>query len=492
LSDYRILGDTRFADARVVSTWSERYAPLRITVPGVEIPADAVWDLEQVSPTAVRLSWEGGGVRVTRKLEAGSGPYQIWSTVRVENLAAAPKRLRLEVATSHFVRAEDESGGFFAARSPAISQGTCVYDDETVRKDGDDLQEAPHGYAGQVHFSAIESVYFVNALASHGAVQARRCALNASAAVDRRTDTPHDGTVFEARLVYPATTLDPGASQVWQSLAYLGPKEPNALNLAGHRLPEVVDLGFFALIARQLARLLGLIHQYVGSWGLAIILLTLLVRLVLSPLTARSFQSAARMRKLKPELDRINEMYSEDREKKSAAMMELYRKHKINPFGGCLPQLLQLPIWWALYTSLSTNMELYHVPFALWPDLSAKDPYYALPIVLGVLMHVQQRLTPTSMDPAQAKMMMWMMPIMITVFMLFLPSGLCIYMLTNSALGIAQQKLIEWQINRKNPPAAEVEPAGSDATDDGDSSEEGELAARKRVRRPRRVRRGRA
>ncbi|MEZ4339198.1 MAG: membrane protein insertase YidC [Sandaracinaceae bacterium] len=258
----------------------------------------------------------------------------------------------------------------------------------------------------------------------------------------------------------------------------------------------MIDLGFFALIANQLARLLGFIQGFVPNWGLAIILLTLLVRLTLFPLTNLSFASMAKMRRLKPEMERINELYKDDAEKKGAATMELYRKEKINPLAGCLPSLVQLPVWWALYTSLSTNIELYHIPFFGWlVDLSAPDPYYVLPLLLGALMHVQQRLSPTSMDPTQAKMMMYFMPIMITVFMLFLPSGLCLYMLTNSALGIGQMRLNEYRLQKEVEAPKASDP--SDDDDDGDEddagSEDGSANSQKRrPRRKRRVRRGKA
>ena len=239
-------------------------------------------------------------------------------------------------------------------------------------------------------------------------------------------------------------------------------------------------------IAHGLVSLLAFIHDHViGNWGVAIILLTLFVKLVLYPLTAKSFQSIAAMRRLKPAIDEINERYADDREKKGAAMMELYRKHKINPFGGCLPQLLQLPIWWALYTSLSTNVELFKRPFfGHWQDLAAPDPYYVLPIALGVLMWVQQKITPSTMDPAQAKMMLYVMPAMITSFMLFLPAGLCLYMLTNSVLSIGQQRFIEYRLAHKQA-AAEALPASSVGGPDSPSGAPNDAASSRRTGRGR-------
>lgn len=452
--------DPRFAQAErhmdLVSTTLEQYRPLRIDLPGAPIPVDAVWDLEQVSPTELVLRWQGNGLEVVRRFEAGRGPFQIWQTVRVRNLGPRERHLRLRVSTWHYVEREAEGGSsFFGSRSPAISQGLCRHDDDTTRKARDALHER-HGYGGAIDFVAIENTYFVQALMPEGE-QAELCGMQSGDVfVPDQEDAV--GSVFEASLLYPTTEIDPGAEQVWQTLAYVGPKDPSALAAAGHDLPEVVNLGTFAMIARFFAWILTWLHGLVGNWGIAIVLLTVMVRIALFPLTDRSFRSMARMRKLKPEMDEINARFADDAEKKQAAIMELYRKHGINPFaqlGGCLPMLLQMPVFFALYASLSTNIALYHQPFALWwQDLSAPDPFFVLPLALGGLMWVQQKITPTSMDPAQAKVMQFM-PVIVTVFMLFLPAGLCLYMLTNSVLGIGQQKLNEWRIKREEARAGE-------------------------------------
>jgi YidC/Oxa1 family membrane protein insertase len=174
------------------------------------------------------------------------------------------------------------------------------------------------------------------------------------------------------------------------------------------------------------------------------------------------------MRKLKPQIDAINEKYGDDREKKGAAMMELYRKEKVNPAAGCLPSLLQMPVWFALYRSLSTNVELYHAPFTLyWTDLSSPDPYYVLPICVALLMHLQQRFTPTTADSTQMKMMMYFMPLMIGAFMLFLPAGLCLYMVTNSVLTMAQQRAIYAKLDREE----EAKNATASILDDDDDED---------------------
>ncbi len=507
VTHFRITGDERFHDDEdnpldvvTIDEPHEFWRPLKLRLGSIELPDDIVWDLDQVSEREVRLSWEGEGLRIVRSFSAGQGPYQIWHTVRVQNLANYPRTTRVELATYHYVQREEESGGIsiMPSRSPAVSHGACIYDDESERKDrkslvdDDNNRSNPHGYGnGDVDIAAVENVYFTLAMAAHGD-RAARCGLSA---LDLPTSDEAEGTLFEARLLYPWTELAPGEEQTVTTLAYIGPKDPDALNLAGHQLPEMVDLGFFAVIASQLARLLHFLHGFIPNWGLAIIVLTLLIRLALFPITNLSFSSMAKMRQLKPEIDRINERFKDDPEKKGAAVMALYGKHKINPLMGCLPMLAQMPVFWALYTSLSTNIELYHMPFALWwTDLSSPDPYYVLPVCLGLLMHLQQRLSPNTMDAAQAKMMMYMMPIMITVFMLFLPSGLCLYMLTSSALGIAQMQFNNYRLSRQPPLASDEDDDESpdDAPDDDDEDGADSPKQKRRPRRKRRVRRGRA
>jgi YidC/Oxa1 family membrane protein insertase len=462
---------------QMVTTDREHYLPLSMDLLGVDIPAAAIWEMERLSPTALRFSYSADDFTIVRKIEAGTGPYQLWSTVRVVNHGQTERPVRLQLKTFHYVNREDEEGGFIAARSPAISSALCSWGDEELTRlvrgdiedDGEPTNGArpfdPGGFSGHgagpdVRFAGLENVYFASAVAAHGE-PAERCQMLAS---DRLAGGEFHGTLFESRLIYPRTMIAAGQTQVIRTLAYMGPKDNAALNAAGHQLPSVVDYGFFSVIAEGLVRMLDFVHDYVGNWGIAIILLTILVRIVLFPLTIKSFQSMARMRQLKPEMDRINELYKDEREKKGAATMELYRKHKINPLGGCLPQLLQLPIWFAFYTSLSTNVELYHAPFALWwTDLSAPDEFYVLPVALGALMFIQQKITPTTMDPMQAKMMMYFMPVMITSFMLFLPSGLCLYMLTNSFLGIGQQQWISRKLQKAT--AEEPKPTEDDSAE---------------------------
>lgn len=454
----------------------EEFLPMRVTIPGVDIPADVVWEITQESETSVVLAWRGNGVEVLRRFEAGSGPYQLWQTVLVRNLGDASRRVRVQQHAFHYVTRAQERGPLpfgIGGRATYIGQGLCLHDEEVTRKARGDLA-TPHGFGGHVDFVGVENQYFAQVLApsgddpapTHG--QTLRCGLWAQDRYVPGTDEV-DGTLFEAQLRYPIVDIAPGAEHMTRTLAFFGPKDWSALETAGHGLPEVVNLGTFAMIARQFAHLLAFIQSLVGNWGLAIILLTLMVRIALYPVMARQFRAFAPMRKLKPEMDALNAKYADNMELRQAAIMDLYKKHGINPAAqmlGCLPILLQMPVFFALYTSLNTNIELYHQPFALWwQDLSGPDPYFSLPLALSALMHVQQRLTPTQMDPAQARIMLWMMPIMMGVFMLFLPSGLCLYMLTNSSLSIAQQRFNEWRWQREEADKDAAKAASASTSD---------------------------
>ena len=278
-----------------------------------------------------------------------------------------------------------------------------------------------------------------------------RCRLYAEDRIAAAGEEPI-GSVFGASIGWPRTTIATGETQRFEATVFLGPKEPEALAAVtdDHRLTDTVNLGFFSFIARQLLRFLRFLFSIVHNWGAAIMLLTLCIRVALLPLLARSMKSMAMMAKLKPELDDINKRLAENQEAKTLATMELYRKHGVNPISGCLPQLAQLPIWWALYTTLQTSVELFHAPFMLWwRDLSAPDPFYVLPLVLGAMMFLQQKLMPPQgMDPVQAKMMTYFFPIFLTGISLFLPAGLALYMLVNSCLGMLQQWYTKRQLDQ--------------------------------------------
>ena len=245
----------------------------------------------------------------------------------------------------------------------------------------------------------------------------------------------------------PAQTVGAGGSVSIENLLYAGPKNQKVLADLSPHLDLVVDYGWLWWLAQPLFWLLTLIQSIVINWGVAIIILTLLVKLVFFPLSAAGYKSMARMRKVQPRMLAIREEYANDKAKQSQAMMELYKKEKINPLGGCFPILVQMPVFLALYWVLMESVELRQAPFALWiNDLSAMDPFFVLPLLMGGSMYFMQKLNPAPPDPMQAKIMQWM-PIVFTFFFLWFPAGLVLYWVCNNLLSMAQQYIINRRID---------------------------------------------
>lgn len=231
---------------------------------------------------------------------------------------------------------------------------------------------------------------------------------------------------------------------------YLGPKDQDRLAEISENLELTVDYGWLWWVAQPLFWLLQIIHSIVGNWGWAIIFLTILVKLAFFPLSAASYRSMANMRRVAPKLTALREQYGDDRQKLSQEMMSLYKKERINPLGGCLPILVQMPVFIALYWVLMESVEIRQAPFMFWlEDLSLKDPYFILPLIMGASMFVQMQLNPTPPDPMQAKVMK-LMPVIFTVFFLFFPAGLVLYWVVNNLLSIAQQWYITKQIENES------------------------------------------
>ncbi|MDK1023429.1 MAG: membrane protein insertase YidC [Gammaproteobacteria bacterium] len=243
----------------------------------------------------------------------------------------------------------------------------------------------------------------------------------------------------------PTITIPSGGSDKLVLSLYAGPKDQYKLREISRGLDLTVDYGFLWWIAQPLFSLLDFIHGLVGNWGLAIILLTVIVKMFLYPLSAASYKSMAKMRKLQPEMQRLKERFGDDKQKFSQAMMDLYKKEGANPLGGCLPMLLQMPVFLALYWTLMESVELRQAPFYLWiEDLSVMDPYFVLPILMGGSMFLTQMMQPEPPDPVQARVMK-LMPVMFTFFFLWFPSGLVLYWLVNNIISVLQQ----WYVTRK-------------------------------------------
>lgn len=250
--------------------------------------------------------------------------------------------------------------------------------------------------------------------------------------------------LYDVGVILPVGAVEPGGTKKITVPFYAGPQEQDHLSKVAPGLDLVVDYGVLTVISAPLFWVLALINKAVQNWGVAIILLTVLIKLAFYPLSAKSYRSMAQMRVIGPKLQKLKEQYGDDRQRLHTAMMELYKTEKVNPLGGCLPIVVQIPVFIALYWALLNSVEMRQAPFMLWVhDLSAPDPYYILPIVMGITMIIQTKLNPTPPDPIQAKVMM-IMPIAFSVFFFFFPAGLVLYWVVNNVLSIAQQ----WYVTR--------------------------------------------
>lgn len=440
------------------------FRSLGTTGPDAQVGKDLVdWTLAEHDATSCTFTWSDDQVALTKKIHVVTErPFELDVSTTVENRADAPRVHRFAIENDAW-RTHEETKGGLGRQSPLMTEVACGTGvGKLERRAESDFAPDKLGKEGfeqgwlivppPVAFAATASAYFAQALVPIAGPGEPSCALQIEEswdpAIQDKDKDPNAGAFYKSRLVWPLQRLDPHAKATYEALAYVGPKDRNVLAAAAggtHHLNELINLGYaaFAPISKILVKFLVGVHGLIGNWGLSIVLLTVLVRLLLLPLTWKQIQSTVAMRRLKPEVDAVNAKYADDPQQKQVAMMEVYRKNKVNPFSGCLPMLVQMPVWWALYSTLQTAVELYHTPFLYFPDLSAPDPYFVLPLVIGGFSHLQTRLMPTQVDPMQQKMMLWFMPAMFTVMMLFLPSGLGIYILTNSVLGILQQQVVE-------------------------------------------------
>ena len=440
------------------SGWAdvERWRPLRTTFrdegANDQVKYDRFpWKVEQQGDAGCVFRYEDEAVRLEKTVKAGSRPFELDVETKVTNLADGEKKHRLGVEMYAF-RQNQEMKGHLGRVSPFATEVSCAKTGDVERKAQDSFKDGWFSVDGVDRYAAISNYYFAQILVPEsGAAKCEILAENWTTA-DQKADDDQAGYLFHARLAYEPKTLQKGETAVYQQTSYMGPKDRDILKAAGgpgKNLNDVVNLGFWSPVVKVLMTALVFIKTNVtGNWGLAIILLTLFVKLVTFPLQWKSLKSTIAMRRLKPQLDELNKKFEGDAQAKNLAMWELYKKNGVNPFGGCLPQLIQMPVWFAMYTTLQSAVEMYHTHFLWFKDLSAPDqlfgPVGPLPLVLGGFMILQQRIVPAQgMDPMQQKMMTYIMPAVFTVMMLFLPAALGVYMLTNSILNITQQLVME-------------------------------------------------
>jgi YidC/Oxa1 family membrane protein insertase len=470
------------------------YAPLRASFRNDptrdnQVPGDLVqFSIEKPDATTCVLRHKTFDlVEIVRTVKANGKPYELSIETTVTNLAGETKRHAFSEALFALQFKKDEGGMFKRPGANDVFGAACAHDGGKLeRKAKSDLRKW-FVQQGTVDYVAISSAYLGQALIPEDG--GAHCALVAQDMGKKDTDT--EQSLIRAVLTYEPRELGPNAVATYKQTAFLGPKERHVLAAVaggGHHVDQLVDLGYFSFIAKYLVSYVVFLRRIIGSWGLAIVLLTVTVRMALLPLTLPQIKSSIAMRRLKPELDVLNKKFEGDQQAKMLATSQLYKKHGVNPLSGCLPALLQMPVWFALYTSLQTAIELYHERFMFWSDLSAPDPRYILPLVLGGTMFLQQKVTPMQMDPAQQKVFTYFMPAMFTVFMLFLPVGLGVYMLTNSVLGIVQTVAVERYMKSQTPAEVKVEvtttPKGDKDLEKSEKSEKKARPARELVRRP--------
>jgi YidC/Oxa1 family membrane protein insertase len=378
------------------------------------------------------LQSEAGGLRLVRHYDLEPGSYVVHVREEVTNIGDAP-------ASPTVYRQITRDG------SPAPG-GTMFYSTYTgpvVYTDEDKFQKVSFDDigSGKASFTQRANDGWVGLIQHYFAT-----------AWIPAPDTPREyysakvgENLYSIGIKTPLGTIEPGATVASEAMFYVGPQDQQVLEKLAPGLELTVDYGWLTILAKPIHWLLTVLHGFLGNWGWAIVALTVIIKTIFFPLQAASYKSMARMKAVTPRLQAIRERYGDDRARMNQAMMELYKQEKINPLGGCLPILVQIPVFIALYWVLLASVEMRHAPWIGWiDDLASPDPYFILPLVMAGTMFLQTRLNPTPPDPMQARMMM-IMPLVFSVMFFFFPAGLVLYWLVNNIYSIAQQ----WVITRK-------------------------------------------
>ncbi|MBN2497695.1 MAG: membrane protein insertase YidC [Deltaproteobacteria bacterium] len=440
----------------LVSTTDEPLLPLTLVFDpektSFKWPKVTDWAVEQEGKGFVRMRYQHPSDQnipvITKTYRLSDQVYQLDVEVELHNRSGSSIDEQVGLSTFGSFQAPATTGCMGPPSAPR--QPMCLAGEEKLEVDPKP-GEASIGKPN-VLWTGINEQYFLTAIIPIG-VEESICKLEAS----------HD-KVLSSTLVYSDTVIPPGGAAKHRFRVYAGPKQMKIMEEVtggkdGKRpakLTTSVDYGWFSFLCHPMLWLLKVFYSVVGNYGLAIIFLTIVVKILLLPLTQKSMQSMREMAKLKPLMEDLKKRFGDDKQRLNQEMMNLYKTHKINPMGGCFPMLLQMPIWIALYRTLYSSVELYQAPFIPgWlDDLSYRDPYFIMPLVLGGTMFLQQKLSPTTADTQQAKMMMYMMPAFFTFIMLYLPSGLVLYIFVNSLLSIGHQLLYN---RMKSVPSVAVE-----------------------------------
>lgn len=385
----------------------------------------------------VDLSLQQGEVNIIKRFTFDRGEYLVEVEYLIDNQSdqAWQGNLYGQIKRDSSEAGAGPGGAF--ALNPFLGAAINTSDEKYKKLDFDDLRENSFKTTNNGGWVAMVQHYFVSAWVP-----------NAEASHSYHLRQLGDRDMFLLGFTSPTTNIAAGEQGSVSARFYSGPKDTNRLEEISPYLDLTVDYGWLWWIAKPLFWVLDWLHGFLGNWGFSIIALTIIIKAAFFKLSATSYRSMAKMRKLSPMMADLKERYGDDRQKMSQELMKLYKKEKVNPLAGCLPILVQMPVFLALYWVLMESVELRHAPFILWiQDLSVKDPYYVLPLLMGLTMFLQFKLNPTPPDPTQAKIMQ-LMPIVFTFLFLFFPAGLVLYWVTNNTLSITQQYIITRSIER--------------------------------------------
>ena len=381
----------------------------------------------------VPLTWSQDDIKVTKTYTFTKGKYLIDVDYKVENNAQSNWSGSLYSQLVRNPYNPDDNWMMYTYTGPVLYDGNA--EERYVKHSFDDLNTQPvNGRYVTGGWAAMIQQYFLTAIVPNQNAQNEYFA------------QPISEGNYKVGVVEPMVEIAPGGQGTLSSQLYIGPEIQKVLADIAPGLELTIDYGILTFLSEPLFWLLDQIYSVVGNWGVAIILLTVLIKLVFYKLSEAGYRSMARMRKFQPKLKQLKENYGDDKVIFQQKMMKLYKEEKINPLGGCLPILIQMPVFIALYWVLLYSVEMRQAPFMLWiEDLSAQDPYYILPIIMGVTMYIQQKLNPTAMMDEMQQKVMKMLPFIFTFFFLWFPAGLVLYWVVNNILSVAQQ----WYITKK-------------------------------------------
>ncbi|HUL21308.1 MAG TPA: membrane protein insertase YidC [Thermodesulfobacteriota bacterium] len=440
----------------LVNTRENKNLPLGLTLNGASLPVEENWEVDKEQLQLLQDSEKGeivfskqleNGLKILKHLKFSSDQYTINLEVEVQNNSSKEVAGQVglewigEIELAKLAKEDNKDYGLKYAflRNQKVenkafggaSTSGCVPGCGTQKTSVEPFEVSEKG---DIKWFSFEGEYFAALLVPSPSKEI-------TLSIKGSEKDP-----LKAEIIPPRVSILPREKVNVAYQVYLGPKDEDQLKALGVGAEKLVNFGYFTIVAKPLLWFIRFTHKVTGNYGMDIIIISILIKIIFLPLTQISFKSMKEMQRVQPEMNRLKEQYKNDKARLQQEIMLLYKRRKINPMSGCLPMLIQIPVFIALYNALQNGIEMRHAPFFLWiMDLSAKDPIYVTPIIMGATMFMQQKMTPTAGDPAQAKMFL-LMPVMFTFLFLSFPSGLVLYWLINNVLSIAHQYYLNKRI----------------------------------------------